>query len=165
MHERLRREGSRLVDSLAVWERLRRYLSRPPPGAPPLETLRWVRRLTVAMLPLAALFFVRAWASDAVPLWVAAGVAALMASSPASLTLVIRATESAAASGDYTPPSPEQLRRRERRAAYVTVAVLCISLPVIGYLVDGLGSAALFLVIGIFSSGVAVWSQRRFWGP
>jgi hypothetical protein len=129
-----------------------------------VQTLRWLRRLTIAMLPIAVLVFVQAWARDAIPLWVAVAIVALAASSPVALSPAIRATERETEKPDYRQPTPEEMQARERRAAYALVAVLCLVMPVVGYAIDGLASAAFFLVFAMLSSAGALWSQRRFWG-
>jgi hypothetical protein len=126
--------------------------------------LRWVRRLTIAMLPIGVLLFVQAWASDATPLWVAVAIVALVASSPVALTFAIRATERETEKPGYRQPTPEEMRGRERRAAYALVAVLCLVMPAVGYVIDGLAGAAVFLLFAMLGSAVTLWSQRHFWG-
>jgi hypothetical protein len=153
-----------VVDSAAVWDRLRAHFSRPPPGSPPAETLRWVRRVMVGMLPLSGLVWLQAWATDVIPLWLAVALVGLSASSAVSLTIAIRASEKEAAKRAYTQPTPEQIRRKERRVGYAMVVVLCVSMPVVGYFIDGLPSAAFFLVMAVLGSGLSLWVQRRYWG-
>jgi hypothetical protein len=147
-----------------MWDRLRSYLSRPAPDAPAHETLRWVRRVAIATMPVGVLVFVQAWASDAVPLWAAAALVALIVASPASLTLAIRATEKQAAMPGYRQPTPDQIRTRERRAMYATLAVLCVSMPVFGYFIEGVATAVFVFVFAVLGSGASIWWQRRMAG-
>jgi cobalamin synthase len=116
------------------------------------------------MLPIAVLVFVQAWARGAIPFWVAIAIFALAASSPVALTPAIRATERETEKPDYRQLTSEEMRARERRAAYALVAVLCLVMPAVGYVIDGLAIAAVFLVLAMLSSVVALWSHRRFWG-
>jgi hypothetical protein len=45
------------------------------------------------------------------------------------------------------------------------VAVLGLSMPVVGYVIGGLPSAAFFLVMALLSNGLTIRWERRFWGP
>ena len=115
------------------------------------------------MVPLGGLVFLQAWAMDAIPLWAGLAVVGLTAASAASLTVAIRANETEAARDEYRQPTADEMRGRERRAMYGLAGVLCITMPVVGYLVDGLASAAFFLGMAVLGAAASFWWHRRFW--
>jgi hypothetical protein len=42
-----------------------------------------------------------------------------------------------------------------------TATLFCIAFPVIGYVLEGVGGAATFFVLGALSVGLAIWILRR----
>jgi hypothetical protein len=132
----------------------------PPSRSNPGETLRWVRRIFllggVFALVVAGQFALQGESGVLISVLVVSGL--LSVSTWVTLKPAIRRAD------EHGPLSAEDLphaRRRERRASVFTATLFCIAFPVIGYVLEGVGGAATFFVLGALSVGLAIWILRR----
>jgi len=141
-------------------KRLLQWLA-PPSRANPGETLRWVRRVSVLASVFALLIAAQLALQGAneVMIWVIVASALLGATSWVTLRPAIRRADQR---GPLTAEEFTRGVRRGDRAVLVMAALYCITFPIIGYLLEGLGGAIFFFVMGTVSGGLGIWMNRRF---
>jgi hypothetical protein len=144
--------------------RLQRWFARPSPESP-AETLRWVQRMSIATAVVGLPGLVLLWATGGIPLWLLLVLPGLLLLSVISLGPPIRDAERKELDPSYRPPPLEQRRRRGRRAGYLMLAVLCLTMPIVGYAIEGLPTAIAFLVGALVSGGLGVWLTNRILSP
>lgn len=135
---------------------------RPPPAHAAADRLRWVARLAIVIGVLGLANALIHWVETERTPWIQLVAALLMLSTPLTLRPAI-----ARASSEGPPPAAELPRRRRRGdiAMYVISGALCVVMPITGYLLDGVGGAAFFLVGALSSAGLSFWLWRRYLRP
>jgi hypothetical protein len=140
--------------------RLRRWFEPPSRGSPPVETLRWTRRVTIGFIPVWILLALQDWVVEGSLHWYWVLLVAGGAWSAVSLRPVIAKAERAP---QHPLATPEERRRRMRRALYGVAAFNCAVLTVTGWFTDGAEGAAIFFVFGIALAPISIrWSRRHF---
>lgn len=131
----------------------------PPSDEDPAETLRWVRRIAL-VLGLANLIVAVHNHLRGAMAWPFLVGGVLLAASWVMLTPAIRSAE-------REPRGSEEDRRigrRASRATYLTCALYCLTFPIPGFLVGGVGGAVFFEALALVMSLCSIWLWSRYLG-
>jgi hypothetical protein len=132
---------------------------RVPTEDHPAETLRWVRRLQIAMLPVGLLITLMLRAEGLNAWWLGLVVSALALLSLATIGPAIRRAE------QHGPNDPATRPRRVRRAERVTLVyfgVFTVAAAAVGYAIEGPGLAIFLAVLMLLSAFLGIWLFRRW---
>lgn len=130
----------------------------PPPPGEPAETLRWVRRVSLAGIPVFLLFAAVNWAGESWFPWLVIGVIVYAVYGAVSMHYAIRRAER---HGPLTQDELAAGRRRADRFERIyppTLGAMCFGA---GYLVGGVVVGLVLAAVGVVNGGLGVWLSRR----
>jgi hypothetical protein len=132
---------------------------RPPTEDDPAATLRWVRRLHVALIPGGVLMALLLWSEGLGAWWLGLVVSACSALSLATIGSAIRRAER---HGPNDPATRPQRMRRAERVTLVWAGAMAVVSAAIGYALEGAGLAIALVVLTGFSAAAGIWGFRRW---
>ena len=136
--------------------RLRAWIT-PPPGGDPRKTLLWVRRMEivggVANLGIAAATWSGEWWS-----WLLVAIGVLSLSPWPGVAVILRKAEKRP---DVLISDPERRRQRGVRFLRYFVPVYVLVFTASGYLLEGVGGAIFFFVVGSIGAAAGVWGFSK----
>jgi len=137
--------------------RLRSWLAIPSRDGSPTEILCWVRRMEItggfALLAGAAL----AWSNDWLS-WLLLGAGLLSVSPWPGASAILRKAQTRP---EILASDPDRRRRRGRLALKIIAPAQAVIFTVFGYVTNGWGGAAFFLVLALVSCGLGTWIYLR----
>lgn len=139
-----------------VRQRLALWFS-PPSAEDPAETLRWVRRISLVLV-LANLAVAVDNQLRGAMVWPFLVGGLLLASSWVMLTPAIRGAEREPRGSE----DEDHMGRRGSRATYLVCALYCLTFPIPGFLVGGVGGAVFFEALALITSLCSIWLWTRY---
>jgi hypothetical protein len=129
------------------------------PNDHPADTLRWVRRVHLVMLPASVLVALVLWADHASAWWLALLPAVFGVAGLATIGPAIRRAE---AHGPNDPATRPARLRRAQRVTLVTFSGFTLVAVVVSLAVEGPGLAITMGVLMSVSLALGLWASGRW---